>query len=384
MIYTGVDGDKTYSIDYSFLKKRWSQASREGRRIYVIPSDKCIVIHKETEIRDLQVLKKTLALEFEERFGGIEWDVKLKGSRYCAVIFRDFKKPQDAYALDSEIHALVRSAVFNEFTNGYILDIGRRKTTLIRLEKGELEEYRVILKGGNFIEEEVSRQHGQDAPSVIREKGLEDGAVKKSLESILGIYLEKLGNSPVFLSGGWSRLRGIDSLFGRVYRNRYVRPELNSAFGSAIKYVVSDCAPDFRTEGVSEKELKRYIISLGFAVLVLASSLWGIKLAGDSIIRHWREEEKKLFSEKFPGLPAVAVRDQVKAFSSSNRFPLLKKMNEFSVKLQKGLKIYSFEYTMGVLKVKGEGASKEVIDKLSPKKVKKTPSGTYEFEVEIK
>ena len=384
MIYTGVDGEKTFSVDYSLLKKKWTQSSREGRRIYVIPSDKCIVIHKETDIKDHQLLRKTLALEFEERFSNIEWDMKLKGSRYCAVIFRDFEKPQDAYALDSEIHALIRSAVFNEFTDGYILDMGRRKTTLIRLEGGELREYRVILRGGNFIEEEVSRKQGEGAVGVIREKGLEDITVKRCFESILGIYLERLGNSPVFLSGGWSRLRGMDSYLGRVYRNRYVRPELNSAFGSAIKYVVSDCAPDFRTEGISEKELRRYLVSIGFAVLVLAGSLWGIKYLGDSIVKHWREEEKKLFSEKFPGLPAVAVREQVKAFSSSRRFPLLRKMSEISLRLQKGMKIYSFEYTMGVLKVKGEGSSKELIDKLSPKKVKKTPNGTYEFEVEVK
>ncbi len=384
MIYTGVDRDKTYSLDYSFLKKKWTQSSREGRRIYVIPSDKCIVIHRDTDIKDYQLLKKTLSLEFEERFGDIEWDVKLRGSKYCAVLFRDFEKPQDAYALDSEIHALVRSAVFNDFTDGYILDIGRRKTTLIHLEGGELREYRVILRGGNFIEDMVAREYGESAPSVIREKGLEDRTVRDSLESILGIYLEKIGNSPLFLSGGWSRLKGIDSLSGRIYRNRYVKPEMNSAFGSAIKYVVSDCSPDFRKEGVSEKDLKRYLVSLGFAVIVLAGSLWGIQLAGDSIVRNWREQERKIFSEKFPRLPAVAVRDQVKALSSSSRFPLLKKMNKFSAKLQKGLKIYSFEYSMGVLKVKGEGSSKDLIDKLSPKKVKKTPNGTFEFEVEVK
>ncbi len=384
MIYTGVDGEKTFSVDYSFLKKKWAQSSREGRRIYVIPSDQCIVIHRDTDIRDQQILKKTLAIEFEERFGKVEWDVKLKGLRYCAVIFKEFEKPKDAYALDSEIHALIRSAVFNEFTDGYILDLGKRKTTVIRLENGELKEYRVILRGGNLIEKEASREYGDDAQRVIRDKGVEDRFVRTIFENILGVYLDRLGNSPVFLSGGWSRLRGIDSYCGRVYRNRYVRPELNSAFGSAIKYAVSDCSPDFRQEGVSEKELRRFLTSTGFAVLLLVGSLWAIKYMGDSLVRHWKEEEKKLFSEKFPDLPTVAVRDQVKAFSSSRNFPLLRKLKDISQNLNKGLKIYSFEYGMDVLKVRGEGASRDLIDKLSPKRVKKTPNGTFEFEVEIK
>lgn len=384
MIYTGVDGNKTYSISYSIIKKRWVESQKLGKRIYLVPSDMSLIIHRSTNIKDPQILRKTLSIEFEDKFGSIEWDVKLRNSEYCAVLLKGFERPKNAYALDAEVHALMRSAVVNDFINGYIIDIGKRKTTLILLEDGKLGEYRVILKGGSYIEGKVREYYGDSGLSVIREKGIDDQKVMEAFGTILGDYLEKLSESKVFLSGGWSRLKGVDSLFNSVYRNKYVKPEFNSAFGCAIKYVVQDCSPDFRGGELSPREIKRYLAVAGFSIVVFAGSLLGLRMLGNLVIADWREEEKRSFVEKYPDLPPIAVRDQVKSFVSQTRFPLLTRFQELSLKLEKGIKIYSFEYSRGVLKVTGEGSSKKLIDKLNPKKIKETTEGSYEFEVELK
>jgi hypothetical protein len=43
MILTGVDNTKRVSIDYNLLLKKWKLTDKEGKSIYVIPSDKCLV-----------------------------------------------------------------------------------------------------------------------------------------------------------------------------------------------------------------------------------------------------------------------------------------------------------------------------------------------------
>jgi len=82
--------------------------------------------------------------------------------------------------------------------------------------------------------------------------------------------------------------------------------------------------------------------------------------------------------------PAVAVRDQLKSLLERTNYNMTAELILLSEKLSEGLKLYKIEYGNGVLKVVGEAESKKILEKLSPKSIKKTPEGKFEFEVEIR
>jgi len=249
MRYTGVDANKLYSIDYSPLRGEWKPAGRTGRKIYVVPSHLTHIKQEETDIKDPRDLRRYVSLYVEERFGSVLWDVKPADGRYCLALVRDFDPPQDSYALDPEVFSLARAARAIGEESCLVVDFGRNKTTLVEVEEGVPASYRVVLKGGNFMDAFLSEELGLDARAAEQlrlKEGLKNRTLRTAFEKILSSLGKDLSNRRVLLSGGLSKLRGIEDYFGTIVRNSYVEPELNSAFGAALKYVYRDCSPDFR------------------------------------------------------------------------------------------------------------------------------------------
>lgn len=387
MRYTGVDVNKLYSIDYSPLGRDWKPAGRPGRRIYVVPSHLTYVRVGETEITDLHDLRRHLALEVEERFGNLLWDVRLSGNLYCLALVRDFEPPEDSYALDPEVFSLARVTAALGEKDCFVLDLGRNKTTLVEVRDSRLAGYRVVLKGGNFIDRLLGEEHGLGAEEAERlriEEGLKREAVRSAFERILESLGKDLSREKVLLSGGLSRLRNIEDYFGTVFRNPYVDPELNSAFGAALKYVYRDCSPDFRGEELSSGEVKRVALVLGFSLLLFLAVNLGLHLTEKKVLSEIRAVERERFREVFPGLPPMAVRDQVKSMVGVDPYPLTGKLMKAAGFLREGMKLYRIEYGDGILKIVGEVPEKSMLAGTETKSLKKTPTGSYEFEVELR
>ncbi len=387
MIYTGIDGEKRVSVDYSVLKKRWNLSDRVGRKVYVVPSHLSLVRIEETDIKDTYDLKKVLQLEIEERFGeNVLWDAKLKGNRYCLTLIRDFELPEDAYSLESEIFSLARVPRVAGVEDCYVLDIGRRKTTLVRVSEGGLSSYRVVLKGGDYITGFLSEKAGIDRESAERVKlseGVKNPYVREAFENILISLGRGLEKERVFLSGGGSKLRGIEEFFGEVLRNNYVSPELSSAFGASLKFIYEDCSPDFREEELSERDIKKVVVAFGASILLFLTGNLALGELNRELVKEVRRVEKKAFKKSFPELPPIAVRDQLRSMLRDGGYELTEKLSALAGRLKEGMEIYRLEFKDGKLKVVGMVKDEKLAGKLGAKSVKKTPEGDFEFEVEI-
>lgn len=386
MLFTGIDGKKRFSVNWSLLKRSWEVSKKEGRRIYVVPSHLTYVRIEETDIKDTYDLRRFLSLEIEEKFGDVLWDVRLSGNRYCLALIRDFNMPEDAYAFDPEPFSLARAAKALGETDCWILDLGKRKTTLVKLSKGELSGYRVILKGGDFIDREVSEKLGvelEEARALKIKEGLGNEVVRDAFEKIVSSLGKDVIDRKILLSGGGSRLKGIDEVLPKAVRKREVEPELFSAFGASLKFVVKDCSPDFREEELSDRDFRRVALIFGTSLLLFVGVNLSLNFIEKGIVKEVRNAERDAFRRVFPNLPPVAVRDQLKSMVGSEHFSAMKKMISLSEKLPEGIKIYRIEFVGGKLKVVGEVRSKDKIIELKPKVLRETPEKTYEFEVEL-
>ena len=377
MIYTGVDGGKIFSVESSLFRKGWNKTDRRGKRIYVVPSDLCYVRRERTDLKDAYDLKRALSIEVEEKFGDVLWNVRLQGDHYCLAVVRNFEVPADAFALDPEVFSLARAARAMGREDCYVLDVGRRKTTLVKVEEGELSSYRVVMKGLDHLVRGAGRE-------AVYKEGLENPRAREVFEGILSSLGKNLEDEPVLLSGGGAKIRGVEKLFKKGFRNTLVPPEMNSAFGASLKFLLEDCSPDFREEELSERDIKRVALFLGTSLLVFAASYWGTDYLEDFLVKSVREVERKEFKKRFPQKPAVAVRDQVKSMSLREQNPMTDRLLRLSEKLSEGMKLYRIEFEGGVLRVVGETKDKEKIAEMGAKKVKETPEGSFEFEVEIK
>ena len=357
MIFTGVDGNRTFSVDFNRIRRSWKPTSKGGKRIYVIPSDKVFVKKEESPVKDIYDLRRALSIEVEEKFGPSLWDVELRGHIYCLAVAKDFEKPSDAYALDPEVFSLARALVSFGVSDGQVLDLGRRKTTFVEVVDKDLKSYRVLLRGWESV--------SGDEKEFLR-----------SLISSLGVSLKE-----PFLCGSGSKLKGVEEVLGKVKRFEGIDPELVSAYGASLKYVYRDCSPDFVEEEVSQKELKKVGIALLGGVALYLGGLIGAQESLKIFTKKIRNTEKTLFSEVFPNTPPVAVRDQVKTLIRVPTYSFSKKLQALGNSLPEGAKIFSLEYSQGKLKVKGEVKDRESLKDLSVESLKKTPQGTYEFEV---
>lgn len=385
MIYTGIDGEKFYSVNYSLFTKRWKESKRKGKKIYVIPSDKCLIRVGKAEVKNRWELRDILKFEVEE-YENVLWDFSLSGEKYYLVLVKNFEIPHDFFALDCEIFTLVRLSKILNVPNLAVLDLGRRKTTYVEAENYELKVYRVVLKAGDYITEKVSKNMEipyEKAESIKVKEGLSNPSVRSAFEEILEDLGISLNEKKILLSGGTSRLKGIEDYFKSVLRNSYVSPEMNSAFSGALKFVYRDASPSFRQEELSPKETKFLLGTLATATFLVFSFSLGKEAIKREFIKEMNKKKKELFVQRFPELPPVLVDEQVRNFSLSRRNSLLAGIKEVFSMLPKGVKILEISYKNKVIKVRGI-ATEGLLNRIkNPSNVRKTPEGLYEFEVKI-
>ena len=136
-------------------------------------------------------------------------------------------------AIELETFSIARSLVGEDTGNFFIIDIGSRATNIILLEKGVVRVNRNIDAGGNEITTaisdsmNISRQRAEifkkgDKDLInIRESALIIPVLEliaSESKRILSAYREKnkdLRIDGVFLSGGTSRMKGLDEYFSR-------------------------------------------------------------------------------------------------------------------------------------------------------------------------
>ena len=360
MIYTGIDGEKWFSISYSPLKRTWKPVKKKGRKIYVIPSHLCLVKKEKLEEKlKSSELKETLLYEAEE-YGANLWDFKIHGGFYYVVFVKNFNIPEDYYALDCEIFSLARISKALNKPNLKIIDIGKSKTTFVEVKDYKVETYRIVLKGAEFLKENPRE------------------AFKEILESS---GLDWVGEE-VLLSGGGSKIEDFKEFF-KVIRNPYCEPELNSAFGASLKYVYKDSSPEFRKLELSPSEQKALLLVVGLATFSFVAYFSFKDYIKKKIVQTINQEKKSLFSQKFPNIPPVLVEEQLKNIKKKEKNEFFNKLYTVFAKLPYGVKIYKIEYKNNILKVVGE-ADEEKIKSLKTERIRKTPDGNYEFEIIIR
>ncbi|WP_448587623.1 cell division protein FtsA [Thermocrinis sp.] len=379
MIYTGLDGSKSFSISYSPLRKRWYPTHKQGRRICVVPSDLCFVKMEKAFSKKPSQIRDYYSIEVLEKFGKLPWDVALHGDNIILGVYKNFRS-EGCYSVDLEVFSLARVLKLLG-VDGYVLDLGRRKTTLVRVEGGLLKSYRVVLRGGDYLSRLINPEDPEEGERLKKEKGLEIKQVYEGLKGILSsLNLEE--DVPVLLSGGGANLKGIKDLFKKLIKNPHCEPIYTSAFGASLKFVLKTPYPDFVERELSPQEIKTVGVLLLGGFFLFGFSYFGMERLWS--VERLREREKTEFKKLFPNAPTAGIRQQVLSKATrEDPFQLTVKLSELSPKLKEGMKIYSFEFSDGSLLVKGEGEESKVRE-INPKLVKKTPSGTLEFELEIK
>ncbi len=360
MVWTGVDGEKVFSVEVSRLRREWRPTSRTGRRIYVIPSDLCLIRFRRTEIKGEGDLKKAMGLELEERFGPTLWDLKILNGECVVAVVKGFEPPRDAYSLDPEVFSLARCAKANGFENCTVVNVAKNRTTFVRVRDGRMKAYRVVLRGSDYI------RKGNGLRDIVKDSGWD------------------LSEEEVLLCGDLNGLETPEDIFGKVLRNRYTPPHLCSAFGASLRYVLPDEAPDFREEEVSRRELRRYILVNGLAfALMIMSAVLGDTLT-DRIVDEIRRVQKETFKEAFPHLPASGIVDQLRAMVRRESVSMTELLSRIAPRLKEGMRVYRIEFSGSELRIVGEIKDRTALDPLKPQTVRRTPEGSYEFEVVVR
>lgn len=381
MLFTGVENLKEVSVDYNPLKKSWKLTSKKGKKIFLIPSDR-VLIKREKLPEGLK--KRDLKRYLQTKYGEFMFDFTLEGDTYTLVLVRDFKPPEDYHALDPEPFALARLSHPAGEENLTVLDIGRRKTTYVRVENHRLKAYRVVLRGGDYLTQRLAERLNipfERAEELKREKGLELEPVKEALADILKDLPPVEGK--LLLSGGGSKLKGLEGFLGlETLTFDFLEREKFPAFGGALKFVYRDDSPTFKPPEVGRRELRLTAFALAVLLLGYLVGVQTLDRAEKRFLSEIEKREKLLFSEKFPDLPPVAVLEQLKTMRGKGKKSVIPLFEKLTSTLPKGVKIYSLEYRNGVLKVKGE-APKGVAEKLNALSLKRE-GDNYLFEVEIR
>lgn len=383
LYYTGIDGNKKFSISYNILNKKWLPSSKEGKKIYLIPSDLCFIKIDDAFSSKLNELYSFYSLENEKKFGSLPFDISVADGKVYFAVYKDF--PSEKYQ-HIELEPFAISRVFSLLSKeGFAVDIGRRKTTFVKVENGLLKSYRVILKGGDYLNSLVIRAKGithEEAEKIKIEKGLEVPEIREGFLDILKQSCYELESSPVLLSGGGAYLKGINELFQNSINNNYCKAELTSAFGSSLKFALKNNYPNFIKKTITKDDIKKTalsvaLISLSFAVsLALINKIYSV----DDL----KEAQKREFKKIFPNTPAISIQEQLKSkLSKGEKFELTHKLSNLGDLLTDGMTITSIEYSDGVLKVKGE-ANEKSFPNIKTKSLKQTVKGSLEFELEIK
>lgn len=344
--YTGIDGEIKISLSSSF-----EVDNREHKnKIYVIPSDKMIYLTEKTELSNKKDILNAYKLKMEEKFPNSYFDIDIKQNTVHIIVIRDFQKPKDYYMLDGEIFSLHRFYKYFVGEDGFILNIKDDRTTAIQIKDGNIWFYRVI--------------KSKDINTVLTQFEIDDK------------------QKPILLAGNISK--DIEEvLYEAGFRNlvfpQVCNPEEVVAYGAALKGVLNDKFLSFKSESVSEEDLKFFMVSFGIVAVIYGLVFVGLDFYQKKLIRDIKREQTQIFKKAFPDQPVVSAYEQMKAMVKvSPEFKLSQKL--LNIDIPKNAKIYKIEYIDGVLSVKGESSEPPNV----AKSIKKTPLGNFEFEVEIK
>ncbi len=358
MVWTGVYGEKVFSVEVPRLRRVWRPTSKTGRKIYVVPSNLCFVRLGRREIKDPGDLRKSVALEVEEKFGNVLWDIRVLEETYILAVVRDFEIPRDAYALDPEVFSLARSARALGLDSCTVVNLERDRTTFVRVRGGRLSAYRVVLRGCEGRKEDLEK--------IVEDSGWD------------------LSGERVLLSGSLADPEGFRDLFGDVVKIKDPPPPLIPAFGSALRYVLPDEAPDFREEEVSPSDLRRFVFIHTLAGAVFLTSLFLSDLLADRSVKKLRDLQREIFKTEFPDLPTAGILDQLRAMAGGGKAEVTDLLIKVSPELSEGIRLYRIEFNGVELKIVGEAKRRDLVEGLETKSVRKTPEGTYEFEVVVR
>ncbi len=359
MVWTGVDGDLSFSIEVGRLKKEWKPTTATGRKIFVVPSHLSLVKFGETDLKDPRDVRKAVSLEVEEKFGNVLWDVKVLNGRYILAVVKDFQPPEDAYALDLEVFSLVRCAKANGLEECTVVNLKKGRTTLVRVRGGSLESYRVMLRG---------REHVKDPRDLKR-------------------ILEEAGWSlkeEVLLCGEVEGIKGLEEVFGKVRKNAYGGPRFSAAFGASLRYILPDEAPDFREEEVTGRELRKFLVLKGASFLLFLGSVVGSSLLTDSVAEDIRKSRRDIFTRSFPDLPPFGIMDQLRSMTLEKKLTFTEALLRTTPLFGRDVRIYRIEFSGSETRIVGEVKNEEGLRRLNPESFRKTPEGTYEFEVVVR
>ncbi|RMH79349.1 MAG: hypothetical protein D6674_08100 [Acidobacteria bacterium] len=375
-VITSKDGHKSLSIEYNPITKSWSLSNRKGREMCLVPSDLTFIKREEGNRKEER--------ELLSRFRGRFQEARLQTSFFSGFVYLGaYRGDFDCEAVELEPFALARLFSLHA-QDGMLIDWGRRKTTFVRVREGLLESFRVVLRGGDYISEEISKTKGIPLESVERMKasdGLSLTEAERAVKTILELSGYSLERERVLLTGGGSRLKGLRALFKETIELKHCQPELASCLGACLREVLKNPYPDFEARELTKDYIKRLSLSLGSLALFGLLSLIGMHRLYNTepLLSAQRSEFKRLF----PREPIVSLHKQVKAKTKSGEeYRLSKLLLQSKDSLKEGMKLYSFEYSDGKLSIRGE-ADQSILQGIKTRSTKTTPTGRVEFEVSL-
>ncbi len=371
-----------------------------GKRIQVVPAQNVLVKTIEAPVNDSRRLRKYLQSEIllnypEKR---LSWSFKKKADRMVQLVLME--PPEGAVngreAIEAEPLALARVFLASGLRDGYALDIGKSKTTLVELADEELKGFRCLLRGCAHIDARLAQEKGlslDKAEKYRKEKGLEDPLIQQIFEETFA-SLEINPSKVLLLSGGGSRTRGLERLFPKnhISRNPFVPEELSSALGAALGTLAGKRLPSFEIDALPSPEfLKRMLAAWSLALVVGLFSMAFIKGYSQRILVGIQRQEVALFKKHFPGTPVVSPAMQLRALKERLQAP------RFSARLAHALegfppsvRLFRISYQDAGLKIAGEAPASLKLEDMARKaggrltSIKEITGERREFVLEIK
>lgn len=349
--FTGIDTKGNFStVSYDPLKKSWSIVDKQSKnRVYIVPADKMVYFWEKSDIKNTTETLNHYKLLLEEKYPNCEYDIHIDKEKNLVhvMVLKDFNIPKDYFALDGEIFSLKRLLTINNEESGYVFNFEEDKVVVVFVENSAISYYRIIkgINDINFILNQLPFIEKQKPLLVI-------GDIDYNTKKILSDYLSS----------------------SKIVNNSY-----SLATAVALKPVFESDFLTFKKSHITKEEFEKLkVATLGLALIYLCA-FFIMSYFSEKAIKNAKLTQTQIFKSAFPDVPAVSPYQQLKAeVKTSLNFDLSKLLSQ--VDLPANSKIYSVEYFEGVLTVKGESSTPPTF----AKSVKKTPSGNFEFEIEVK
>lgn len=377
---TAKEGEKLLSIEYNPISKGWHISSRKGKTLCVVPSDRCLIKPERFKKQERKSKAQALKAYAKEKFTESRYDLGYADDMVYLALFRGFGECE---FVELEPFALARLFSLHA-DDGFVIDWGRRKTVFVRVKRGLLTSFRVVLRGGDYITQRIGEARGislEEAESLKKREGLSLEEVKTLVEEILELSGYGFENEKVLLTGGGSRLRGLKELFSEALSLTYCEPEYAVCLGACLREVLKNPYPDFTKGELSQEDIRKIAFAGAGLFLAFFISLFAMQRLYST--KKLREIQRAEFKRLFPREPIVSLHQQVRAkVSTGEEYRLTKLFMKAQENLRPGMKLYSFEYVEGRLSIRGE-ADRKTLEGLKLHSTKETPTGNVEFEMKL-